>query len=81
MKKIGITLLILAIIGVAVFANATERTAGVEYLRIHIRANSNGDKDQSVKYRVKDAIVDYLTPFIAKCSTKEQAISMLDSEF
>ena len=48
-----------------------------EYLRIHIRANSNLSVDQQVKYLVKDKVVDYLTPFIAECDTKEKAQSML----
>lgn len=44
-----------------------------QYLRIHIRANSNTEQDQAVKYSVKKAVVDYLTPYIANCKTKEQA--------
>lgn len=80
MKKIGISLIILAIISATVIAGAQSRPNNVEYLRIHIRANSNGDEDQSVKYRVKGAIVEYLTPFIAECKTKEQALCMLDRE-
>ena len=80
MKKIGISLIFLAIISTAVIVGATERPNNVEYLRIHIRANSNSEFDQSVKYRVKGAIVEYLTPYIAECTTKEQAIAMLNIE-
>lgn len=42
-----------------------------EYLRVHIRANSNLDCDQNVKYKIKDAIVDFLTPIISNCNTKD----------
>lgn len=42
-----------------------------EYLRIHIRANSNLDCDQNIKYEIKDSIVEYLTPIIANCNTKK----------
>ena len=80
MKKIGISLILLAIIFVTVIAGATDSPNSVEYLRIHIRANSNGEEDQSVKYRVKSAIVNYLTPFIAECETKEQAIILLENK-
>ena len=80
MKKIGISLIFMAIISTAVIVGATERPNNVEYLRIHIRANSNSEFDQSVKYRVKGAIVEYLTPYIAECTTKEQAIAMLNIE-
>jgi len=42
-----------------------------EYLRIHIRANSNLEIDQDIKYIIKDNIVDFLTPIISRCKTKE----------
>ena len=48
-----------------------------EYLRIHIRANSNDQIDQDIKYRVKDRVVQYLTPYIAECDTKLKAERLL----
>lgn len=42
-----------------------------EYLRIHIRANSNFTCDQDVKYQIKDSVVDFLTPIISSCETKK----------
>lgn len=51
-----------------------------EYLRIHVRANSNSDEDQRVKYLVRDAIVEKLTPLVAECETKRAAIEMLTRE-
>lgn len=44
------------------------------YLRIHIRADSNDEKAQSVKYRVRDKVVEYLTPLVANYATKTQAL-------
>lgn len=65
------TFLIIALsaVGLALPKNKTE----TEYLRIHIRADSNLEKDQSVKYRVKDAVVELLTPYLAECDTKIKA--------
>ncbi len=80
MKKFGITLLILAIISLTVIVGTANSPNDVEYLRIHIRANSNEVSDQNVKYRVKSAMVDYLTPFIAEIETKEQAISLIEDK-
>jgi len=37
-------------------------------LRIHIRANSNGEYDQSVKLKVRDEVIDYIAPLIAECN-------------
>lgn len=45
------------------------------YLRMHVRANSDSEADQAVKYAVKDALVEYLIPVAAACSTKEQAMA------
>ena len=48
-----------------------ESTYHKEYLRIHIRANSNLSVDQDVKYLIKDEIVEFLTPIICECNTKQ----------
>jgi stage II sporulation protein R len=48
-----------------------------DFLRLHIRANSNSDADQQVKYLVKQKIVDELTPVFAGVTTKKQAIDKL----
>ena len=44
------------------------------YLRIHIRADSNEDRDQAVKYLVRDRVVEYLTPMVAQYETKAEAM-------
>jgi stage II sporulation protein R len=51
-----------------------------EYLRLHIRANSNQEVDQNIKMQVKDVVVEYLTPHIAKCTSKEETMKMLKEE-
>ncbi|MBQ3493164.1 MAG: stage II sporulation protein R [Clostridia bacterium] len=80
MKKICISFLIVAIIilsGIGLFAPKPQ--AHTEYLRIHIRANSNEFIDQNVKYKVKSAVVEFLTPYIANCKDKKSAEDMLSS--
>ncbi len=81
MKKACISILIIAIIilsGVAISLPKTQTYT--EYLRIHVRANSNAEVDQSVKYAVKEKIVQYLTPYIAECDTKQKAQTLLESQ-
>ena len=51
-----------------------------DYLRIHIRANSNSACDQAVKYEVKDEIVTALTPVVAGCESKAQAVSRIRAQ-
>ncbi len=80
MKKACISILIIAIIilsGIAISLPKSE--VQTEYLRIHVRANSNGEEDQAVKYVVKDRIVSYLTPYIAECDTKSKAQNLLEN--
>ena len=80
MKKYCISFLIVAIIilsGIALTKNNS--VTHTEYLRIHVRASSNDEQDQAVKYKVKDAVVEYLTPYIAECDTKEKAQTLLTS--
>lgn len=50
-----------------------------DYLRIHIRANSNSVEDQNVKYKVKDSVVEYLTPYITECESFEDVVVMVET--
>ena len=50
-----------------------------QYLRIHIRADSNQESAQAVKYLVRDAVVEYLTPIVANCQTKAQATTQIQN--
>ena len=82
MKKAAVVFLLAAAIGLIALLFGNTGAAGgsaseTEYLRIHIRANSNGEADQAVKYKVRDGIVAYLTPVAASCTTKEQAIDAI----
>ncbi|MBQ8427894.1 MAG: stage II sporulation protein R [Clostridia bacterium] len=74
MKKICIIFLTsIIIILSAVGICQPQQTAQTEYLRIHIRANSNSQEDQTVKYKVRDAVVEYLTPYVAASETLAEA--------
>ena len=48
-----------------------------DYLRIHITANSNSDFDKNIKYKVKDAVVDFLIPMLGDVKDKESAEILL----
>lgn len=75
MKKFCILFILLFIIILTVCLSATPAISeNSEFLRVHIRAQSDLQTDQKIKYSVKDAVVDYLMPLISKCYTKEQAM-------
>ncbi len=81
MKKVFILIaaLVALLITVNVFfaAEEQERDVSADYLRIHIRANSNRDADQNVKYEVKAAVVKVLTPLLSGVSSKEKAMRII----
>lgn len=57
-----------------------DKRAETDYLRIHVRANSNDAADQKVKYKVKDEVVKFLTPYAAECTDKQKAIEIIASK-
>ncbi|MDE6182312.1 MAG: stage II sporulation protein R, partial [Eubacteriales bacterium] len=63
MKKFLIAgLVIAALMATIIIAlGAQPAQADTDYLRIHVRANSNEQIDQNVKYKVKDEVVRYIT--------------------
>ncbi len=84
MRKICITFLILFIIFVTTGCRRIQEgnlaKENTEFLRIHVRANSNSDEDQSIKYYIKDEIVKYLTPFIAQCHSKDETVIVIEEK-
>lgn len=78
MKKlfVGIVLAALTVAGM-VFLIPAEAEADTEFLRIHIRANSNEEIDQEVKLDVKNAVVEFLIPVLADADSKEEAEKIL----
>lgn len=81
MKNFCIVFLVLIIIiATVVCATAFEpQQAENEYLRIHVRANSNDEVDQAVKYEVKDEVVKFITPYAAQCVDKRTAMELIGS--
>ncbi len=81
MKKfLAVMFIFTAITAVTVYAfNVTPVRADTDYLRIHVRANSNEQIDQSVKYIVKDEVVKFITPYAAQCTDKQKAVELVKS--
>ena len=69
-------IIIATVVCATVFSGGQTQT---DYLRIHVRADSNLERDQSVKYKVKDEVVNFLTPLAAQCTDKERAIEVISS--
>ncbi|MBQ8615274.1 MAG: stage II sporulation protein R [Clostridia bacterium] len=69
--------LILVVIVGAICIPAKE--VDYDYLRLHIRANSNSEIDQSVKYEIKNELVNFLTPHLCNIESKQKAIKVVES--
>ena len=80
MKYIIATVSVLIITLVIIFC-PTNSSSNSDILRIHIRANSNLEIDQEVKYKVKDAVVDALIPILSQCTSKEEAERKTEENF
>lgn len=82
MKKfilVCVSFVALITLSVIIVTNSNNASSSAEgYLRVHIRANSNSEEDQLVKYKVKEAVVDFLTPKIAAGSTFNDAYKILE---
>lgn len=78
MKKIIFAFAALIVLA-AVIALTPQKT-DTEFLRIHIRADSNAEQDQNVKYKVKEAVVEYLTPYLAEATSKDKAMQIVRSQ-
>lgn len=71
-----------AVIILFIFLFCPIKTTGeVEYLRIHIRANSNSVVDQNVKYKVKDEIVETLIPLLSEIESFDEAKQKMREHF
>ena len=79
MKKacISLAFVLIIIVSAISFAGTGGQT---EYVRIHIRANSDSKTDQSIKYEVRDLVVSYLTPYLENVETKEEATKVIENQ-
>lgn len=83
MKKIIAAGFVLVVMIAAVIYAGGKFSASVQpetdYLRIHVRANSNEQIDQNVKYIVKDEVVKFITPYAAQCVDKQTAMKVIEN--
>ncbi len=86
MKKLRITFICCCIIlltsicfGCSSLSNGSLKNESREYLRIHVRANSNSEKDQAVKYEARDLIVDCFAEKLKDVKSKNEAIAVVKS--
>jgi stage II sporulation protein R len=80
MKSVNYRLIVAVIIILALIYTVfmlNDRYVEEDYVRIHIRANSDSEFDQKIKLEVRDKVVDTLSPLLAQAKDKEQALMIL----
>ncbi len=66
-------LLIVFVIGmVSLSKNGGTTVQNADYLRLHIRANSNSECDQNIKYEIKNQLLALITKDVANIKTKTE---------
>lgn len=49
-------------------------------IRFHVRANSNSQSDQAYKLKVRDAVINEISPRLGEAKTKEEAFKILKTQ-
>ncbi|MCI8273582.1 MAG: stage II sporulation protein R [Clostridia bacterium] len=79
------TLILLFLLLLYVFISAHNYVSAVSsdlsdaVFRLHVLANSDSAEDQELKLKVRDALLNYMNGICSNCSTKEEAISLVES--
>lgn len=77
---IPIFVVLVAITGFLLFPfKSNKNESSQAYLRVHVRANSNEEQDQKIKYEIKDVLVSYLTPLLKDVETVDQAKDVVEN--
>lgn len=61
------------------YVNAISDDISNSVFRLHVIANSNTDKDQNLKYKVRDNLINYMNNICNNCSSKQEAINIVNN--
>lgn len=59
------------------YVSAVSNNISDSVFRLHVIANSNSDSDQSLKYKVRDTLLNYMNNICKNCSSKSEAINIV----
>ena len=74
---LALLVVILAVFVLGAVAVNNKTTEG--YLRIHIRANSNSEADQNIKYEVKEKVSEFLEGAVSGCQSASEAMKIVSA--
>ena len=77
---IFLMLIVFAVSATLLLISCSPVKKNADYIRIHIRANSDSAEDQSVKLAVRDVIVQCISPLAIDVDSKEEMWTLLKSK-
>lgn len=74
-----LTFLLILYTGLCAISYATTASSDIanSVFRLHVIANSDSDTDQNLKYKVRDALLEYMNNICKDCSSKNEAIELV----
>lgn len=61
------------------YSDAVTNNISKNVFRLHVIANSNSEKDQNLKYKVRDELIKYMKSISSNISTKDEAINLVNN--
>ena len=58
------------------YVNAVSEDISNSVFRLHVIANSDSDEDQTLKYKVRDKVLEYMNEIAKDCTSKEEVINL-----
>lgn len=58
------------------YVNAVSEDISDSVFRLHVIANSDSKEDQNLKYKVRDAVLNYMNDIAKHCTSKEEVINL-----
>ena len=77
-KCVCIFLLLLLYISISALSYASEVSTHLSdsVFRLHVLANSDSEEDQNLKYKVRDAVINYMESISENVTSKEEVIAL-----
>jgi stage II sporulation protein R len=81
LKTLEISLIIgvLCAIGFGAWAEAAQENLSEKLVRLHVVANSDGERDQELKLKVRDKILEAAAPLLQGTQSADEAAAVLNS--
>ena len=73
---LGFLLLMFLLISAISYVQAVSKDLSSSVFRLHVIANSDSKEDQDLKYKVRDALINYMNDLCSNVSNKSDAISI-----